>query len=80
MKSRSWNLKETLSEGCAICEPPGILETENSDIHKVTNKMINGNRSCENKASCEKNRCSEIVSCKKVTLANRSLTWKCNCP
>ena len=37
IKNRSRNLKEAFSEGCAICEPPAILGSENSDINKVTN-------------------------------------------
>ena len=37
IKNRSWNLKEAFSEGCAICEPRGILGSENSDINRATN-------------------------------------------
>ena len=36
-EDRSWNLKKTFSEGCTICEPPGILGSKNSDINRVTN-------------------------------------------
>ena len=37
IKNRSSNLRETFSEGSAICEPLGILGSENSDINRVTN-------------------------------------------
>ena len=37
VKDRSWNLKEAFSEECAVCEPPAILGSENSDINRMTN-------------------------------------------
>ena len=37
VKDSSWNLKEAFSEGCATCEPPAILGSENSDINRMTN-------------------------------------------
>ena len=36
-KNRSWNLKKALSEGCAICEPTGILGSKKAGINRVTN-------------------------------------------
>ena len=40
IKNSSWKVrifKEEFSEGCAICEHPAILGSENFDINRVTN-------------------------------------------
>ena len=73
-KNRSWNLKEAFSGGCATCEPLAILGSENSYIDRVTNYLINGKRSCENEANCEKIDVliSEIVVCKIVLRKSNS--------
>ena len=47
IKNSSWDLKEAFSEGCAICEPPGNLGSENFDSNRVTNYLVNRKRSCE---------------------------------